>query len=186
VISIRVVDPTAEPEVVSSLVANYLRQTEREKAARGLATFVDGAPLPAQYEAEIDRPADSFRNCLVLLAAEDGDAAGLVVVKPLGGTAEIKRLWVEPAHRGKSVSSALLRHVLGSAEFDVFRLSVWPWREAALALYEKLGFERVESWEERPELICFQLSRWQLHKTRRILWQYRLVISASRPGTTAG
>ena len=159
VISIRAVDPAAEAAAVSRLVGNYLRQTESEKADRGLATFLDGGRLPSHYEREIESPAETFDGCAVFLAFDDGDPAGMVVVKPVAGGAEIKRLWVEPAHRGKSVASLLIHHLASSMEFDVLRLSVWQWRKPALALYEKLGFVRVASWENRPQLICLERPR---------------------------
>jgi putative acetyltransferase len=35
-------------------------------------------------------------------------------------------------------------------------LSVWKWREDAIALYERLGFTVRESWDERDQLLCLE------------------------------
>jgi hypothetical protein len=39
------------------------------------------------------------------------------------------------------------------------RLSVWRWRTRAIALYERLGFTVVESWDERDQLVCMEARR---------------------------
>ncbi|AWB85649.1 GNAT family N-acetyltransferase [Mycetocola zhujimingii] len=155
-INIRLVDPAAEPDVVGRLVGNYLRQTEREKAQRGLAAPAADTALPARYEREISHPAEAFENCQVVMAAVDGVPAGIVVTQSVADVIEIKRLWVEPQHRGKSVGSALIEHVLAFTHADIYRLTVWDWREPALATYRRLGFEIVESWDPRAHLVCLQ------------------------------
>jgi ribosomal protein S18 acetylase RimI-like enzyme len=159
VISIRQVNPAMEHAALSFLVANYLRQTETEKAAHGLTGHGGDSSLSPRYQQEIAEPAEAFRKCVVLLATDGMNPVGMVVAKPEANSMEIKRLWVEPSHRGQSISTALLRSLTSSSTVASFRLTVWEWREPALRLYEKLGFERVESWDERPELVCLQLSR---------------------------
>ena len=39
------------------------------------------------------------------------------------------------------------------------RLSVWRYRTGAVAVYERLGFAAVESWEGRDQLVCVEVSR---------------------------
>lgn len=142
--------------MVSLLIENYLHQTESEKAERGLATYVEGEALAPRYEEEIANPAKAFRDCVVFVATDGGAPVGIVVVKPVDAQLEIKRLWVQPSHRGKSVASSLLRHVFSSTDVGSIRLTVWQWRVAALALYERLGFAKAESWEQRRELVCLE------------------------------
>lgn len=158
-IDIREVDPAKERHAVSLLIANYLRQTESEKAERGLAESADAGALPSHYEREIADPSEAFRDCRVFVATDDDVPAGIVVVTSVDDRAEIKRLWVEPGHRGKSIASLLLGRVVSSTDAGVLRLTVWEWREPALALYEKLGFVRVKPWERRPELVCLERTR---------------------------
>jgi ribosomal protein S18 acetylase RimI-like enzyme len=44
----------------------------------------------------------------------------------------------------------------GNAGVSTVRLSVWSWRTSAIALYERLGFAAVESWDERKDLVCME------------------------------
>lgn len=140
---------------VSAALGEYLRQTEAEKHREGLSSLPDGesAALPERYRAEVDDPASAYAGFHVLVADIDDAVAGVVVVAPLGDTAEIKRLWAAPALRGRGVGSALLDAAVAAAEGPV-RLSVWDWRAEALRLYESRGFRRVPSWDGRDRLVC--------------------------------
>lgn len=94
-----------------------------------------------------------------MLVARIGDeAVGCVVVTAaVDGRAEVKRLWTDPAFRGRGVASELINAALAHcAENGVstVRLSVWTWRTAAIALYERLGFTVTESWDGRDQLVC--------------------------------
>jgi putative acetyltransferase len=83
----------------------------------------------------------------------------VVVTGPVGGRSEVKRLWTEPAWRGRGVASGLLEAALAHAADNgvrTVRLSVWEWRTGAIALYERFGFTVTESWDERPGLVCMQ------------------------------
>lgn len=139
---------------VSMLVGDYLRRTESEKAEHGL---VDAdAAMPARYAREIDDPADVFADRRVLIAAVDDVDCGVVVVARTVRGSEISRFWTAPAARGRGVGSALLAAAVDGAPRPV-RLSVWRWREPALSLYVRAGFEVVPSWDERPDLVCLRL-----------------------------
>jgi ribosomal protein S18 acetylase RimI-like enzyme len=152
---------------LSRLLADYHLQTEAEK---GLAVG-SAAGLPARYRAEVENPARTFARDLVLIAWERASArpgtspgtpgapvqaVGCVV---LSGAAEVKRLWVDPAHRGKGLATALVQAAVRAAVergFTAVRLSVWEWRTPALAVYRRLGFEIVEPWDTRPGLVCLR------------------------------
>ncbi|WP_378145978.1 GNAT family N-acetyltransferase [Cnuibacter sp. UC19_7] len=139
---------------VGALVEAYLRQTEQEKAERGLAEPVDfDGALPPRYAAEVTDPARAFDADDVLLAVDDDRAVGVVVSRSVPEGTEIKRLWVDPGHRGQRIAEALLSAVVAGADGDV-RLSVWEWRAPALAVYRRLGFAEVPSWDARPALVC--------------------------------
>ncbi|AXH36309.1 N-acetyltransferase [Humibacter sp. BT305] len=143
-----------DARAVGVLVGAYLRQTEQEKADRGLADPIgpDG-PLPPRYAAEADDPALAFAGDEVLLAVDDERPVGVVVSRAVPEGTEIKRLWVDPGHRGRRIADALLSAVVDGAPGDV-RLSVWEWRAPALAVYRRLGFADVPSWDARPGLLC--------------------------------
>lgn len=143
---------------IPALVAAYHLSTEAEKGVP-----VDSpAELPPAYRAEVLAPATAFAGDTVLLAVDGEDsAAGVVVLTaPHGdGAREIKRLWVDPGARGRGAAAALmhgaLRHATSAGARSV-RLSVWLWREHALALYRKLGFDTVAPWDDRPGLLCLE------------------------------
>jgi putative acetyltransferase len=142
--------------VVSSLLEDYLRQTEAEKAEHGLVP--PNASLPERYRREVASPADSLSGRRVIIARAAGVDCGIVVVgSSASGVSEIHRFWTTPAARGRGVGSTLLREALRGTDRPV-RLSVWQWREPAIRLYEKLGFIPAAPWDDRPALLCLELA----------------------------
>ncbi|SFF51410.1 putative acetyltransferase [Actinacidiphila alni] len=141
---------------VGRLLAGYHLRTEAEKGR----AVVGVGELPERYRGEVVDPGAAFRGDAVLVAVSGGAAVGCVVVTaPDGGRAEIKRLWTEPEFRGRGVASGLvgaaIEHAAASGVSTV-RLSVWEWRTGAVALYERLGFRVVESWDARDRLVCME------------------------------
>ena len=139
---------------VSSLLDDYLRQTEAEKADHGLTARF--AALPERYAREIADPENSLAGMRVLVASVDGTDCGIVVVSTDAGTSEIKRFWTTPAARGHGVGTGLIGEALGRATRPV-RLSVWDWREPAIRMYRALGFSPAAAWDERERLLFFEL-----------------------------
>ncbi|MEW2122749.1 GNAT family N-acetyltransferase [Streptomyces sp. NPDC127037] len=141
---------------LSALLTDYHLCTEAEKGV----PVPDAAGLPERYRLETREPDLAFADGTVLVARDGGMAVGCVVVTaPVDGGAEIKRLWTAPASRGRGVASALLGAALehaGRAGARTVRLSVWRWRTGALALYGRLGFTVVPSWDERADLVCME------------------------------
>jgi putative acetyltransferase len=150
--------PGQDPAVdrFAELLAAYHLQTEAEKGE----PVADVAGLPDRYRAEILDPRAAFAHDVVLMAQIGDTAAGcLVVTAPVGGRSEVKRLWTDPAFRGRGVASGLVGAALTHAAesgVSTVRLSVWRWRADAIALYERLGFTVAESWEERDQLVCME------------------------------
>ncbi|MFF7364163.1 GNAT family N-acetyltransferase [Streptomyces sp. NPDC008125] len=142
---------------LTDLLTAYHLRTEEEKGL-GVTRPED---LPERYLSEIRSPATAFAGDLVLLSLAGDTAVGCAILTaPDGdGRSEIKRLWVGPAFRGGGVASGLLREALAAAGRNgarTVRLSVWNWRAGAIALYVRLGFTAVESWEDRRELVCME------------------------------
>ncbi|MGW7265933.1 GNAT family N-acetyltransferase [Streptomyces sp. NPDC054842] len=139
---------------LSELLAAYHLRTQAEKGEA-----VGGVDeLPDRYRAELVDSRAEFADDVVLLALSGGTAVGcLVVTAPVDGHCEIKRLWTDPAYRGRGVASELVGAALTSAAelgVGLVRLSVWQWRTGAVALYERLGFTVTESWDGRDGLVC--------------------------------
>ena len=138
------------------LLAAYHLRTEAEKGA----PVADVDALPDRYRAEISDPRTAFADDVVLVARSGGAAVGcLVVTAPADGRPEIKRLWTDPAYRGRGVASGLLGAAIAHAAESgagTVRLSVWSWRTGAIALYERFGFVVTESWDDRDQLVCME------------------------------
>lgn len=137
------------------LAAYHLRtQAEKGEAVAGVEE------LPGRYRAEIADPRTAFAADTVLLAMSGDAAVGcLVVTAPAEGRSEVKRLWTAPEFRGLGIASRLVAAALAQAAESgtgAVRLSVWKWRAGAIALYERLGFARTDSWDERDLLVCME------------------------------
>ncbi|MGW0337024.1 GNAT family N-acetyltransferase [Streptomyces sp. NPDC003011] len=150
-------DQAASAEAgLAGLLAAYHLRTEAEKgeAVSGVAG------LPGRYRAEVSDPRTAFVDDAVLLALGGDTVVGcLVVTAPADGRSEIKRLWTDPACRGRGVASGLIGAALAHAAdsgVGTVRLSVWKWRTDAIALYERFGFTVTPSWDEREQLVCMQ------------------------------
>ena len=127
-----------------------------EELARGLKVVVDEkrwvAVQPPVTEAEL---AERFRTRLGeghrMFALEDTDAEdgpaliGNIDLRPtrVDGVHAIG-MWILPGRRGKGGGRMLLEAAIEARPRDVHKieLEVWPHNEAAIALYERLGFKR--------------------------------------------
>ncbi|QNE78706.1 GNAT family N-acetyltransferase [Streptomyces finlayi] len=141
---------------LTALLTAYHLCTEAEKGR----AVERAEALPTRYRTEILSPHHAFADDVVVVARSEGASVGcLVVTAPVGGRSEIKRLWVDPAMRGAGVASALVGCALDhAAEIGAspVALSVWSWRTGAIALYERLGFTVVDSWDAREGLVCME------------------------------
>jgi putative acetyltransferase len=138
--------------------------------ATGAAEVTTVRELFAEYARMVDAPA-CFADFDRELAALPGpyrlflleDAAGCVAVRLLDPqTAEMKRLYVRAAHRGKGLGRALAEAAISAArESGCARivLDTLPKMREAQALYGLLGFKRIEPYlrEPTPGAICFEL-----------------------------
>jgi len=80
------------------------------------------------------------------LASIDGAPAGCIALRRIDASrAEPKRLYVRPAFRGRGLGRALLEWVMNEARAAGYRELVgdtMPVMREALALYDRMGFER--------------------------------------------
>jgi putative acetyltransferase len=138
--------------------------------ATGAAEVALVRELFAEYARTVDEPccfADFDRE----LAALPGpyrlflleDAAGCVAVRLLDPqTAEMKRLYVRAAHRGKGLGRALAEAAIGAArESGCARivLDTLPKMREAQALYRALRFSEIPPYLKNPTpgALCFEL-----------------------------
>jgi RimJ/RimL family protein N-acetyltransferase len=131
-------------------------EADFEELARGLKIVVDEkrwvAIQPPVSEAElVERLEERLAEGRLLFALEDPDAKG---GPALIGHIDLHRtridgvwalgMWILPGARGKGGGRMLLEAAIDTRPPDVHKieLEVWPHNEAAIALYERLGFER--------------------------------------------
>jgi ribosomal protein S18 acetylase RimI-like enzyme len=130
------------PEVLS-LLADY----EAELLADGIVLDVDegGGVSPE----EMAPPHGMF-----LVAEHGGAAVACGGVRRLGdGVAEIKRMYVAPAARGRGVARALLTRLEDEARAvgcELARLDTGPNMTPALRLYESAGYREIADYNGNP------------------------------------
>ncbi|MFY1636967.1 GNAT family N-acetyltransferase [Solwaraspora sp. WMMB335] len=139
--------PPTDPEV-AALVATQQREVrEAEQAGRSVT--------PVTYPARDDA---RYLVCVV-----DGRAVACGAIQPVDAqTAEIKRMYVRPAYRGRGIA----RHLLTALEeqayalgHTVFRLETGSYPPAALHLYVSAGYVRIPGYGEHvgnPYSVCFE------------------------------
>ena len=84
----------------------------------------------------------------IYLVFVDGELAGCVGMKPSDDShAELKRLYVRPAFRGRNLGETLTRRIMDDARkagYRYLRLDTMPGLKSALKLYRRLGFRETD------------------------------------------
>jgi putative acetyltransferase len=104
------------------------------------------AGLPGKYAAP---------EGALLLAKVDGIAAGVVALRKIEtGTAEMKRLYVKPAHHGRSIGRKLAEAIVETARslgYRRLRLDTIAGKmDSAVKLYRSMGFVEIAPYYDSP------------------------------------
>jgi putative acetyltransferase len=98
-----------------------------------------------------------------VIARADGRAIGCGALRLLDETtAEVKRMFVEPAQRGRGVGQEILDHLEAVAATLGARrlvLETGVFQEDAIGLYLRAGFSQVGCWGEyatAPTSVCYE------------------------------
>ncbi|MBQ9664359.1 MAG: GNAT family N-acetyltransferase [Oscillospiraceae bacterium] len=104
------------------------------------------------YDEEIAHLEDKYAppKGRIYLVCVDGKVAGCVGMKPSDGEhAELKRLYVRPAYRGRNYGEQLIRRIMDDARASGYRwlrLDTLPGLRTALKLYRRMGFYEIEAY----------------------------------------
>ncbi len=116
-----------------------------------------------EHEVHGLRPADVVDAAFVFLIAWiEGQAVGCGGLRPLdGGTAEIKRMFVRPAFRGRGIARQILASIEARAHergHSYLQLETGVGQPEAIRLYERAGFHRIAAFGDylgNPLSVCF-------------------------------
>ena len=90
----------------------------------------------------------------LILALEDGEAAGCIALKGMDDTrCELKRLYVRPAFRGRGLGRALTDRIIARAREAGYRemlLDTLPFLQSAQRIYRAAGFREIERYNDSP------------------------------------
>jgi GNAT superfamily N-acetyltransferase len=121
---------------------------------------VDVQRLAAEQQAEVrarydgkgepGTPPSASDISVVLVARDDGGTAlGCGALRVLGdGVAEVKRMYVAPAERGRGVAKAVLAGLDEAARergWTTLRLETGPRQPEAIGLYSQAGYRPIEA-----------------------------------------
>ncbi|HYP82663.1 MAG TPA: GNAT family N-acetyltransferase [Variovorax sp.] len=117
-----------------------------------------GALLLALIDAKPDAAAQAGASMLTRTGGQRAHVAACCALRPLDSAdypnaAEMKRLFVRPAFRGRGLGRQLAEAALDaarSAGYSCVLLDTLDDMEAARALYEELGFESVPPYYHNP------------------------------------
>jgi len=136
------IDNAASPgdiEIARELFVEYARSLDFSLCFQGFDKELAG--LPGDYA-----PPDGA----LLLAVADGEAVGIVALRPLGsGACEMKRLYVRPKWRGHDIGARLAHAIIAAARktgYRVMRLDTIESMTTAMALYRALGFREIQAY----------------------------------------
>ncbi|WP_423918919.1 GNAT family N-acetyltransferase [Frigoribacterium sp. 2-23] len=145
-ITIETVTPDAD--IAAQIVRDYMRDVASRWYARP-------ATNDEVDQALRDEPYDDLqgRTGMLLVAVEDELPLGCSGVRFNGDVAELTKVFTLLAHRGRGIGSQLLHAVeVACRERDIttLRLDTRAALTEACAMYERIGFVRVDAFNDEP------------------------------------
>ena len=157
---IRYVATPRDIELARTLFVEYAQWLKVDLCFQGFDEEL--ATLPGAYVPPLGR---------LLLAGAPGEAFACIALRPLVGdggcgrggeaasartdalTGEVKRLYVQPAHRGEGWARRLAQMLLDEARaigYRELKLDTLSWMSPARALYASLGFRECAPYYRNP------------------------------------
>ncbi len=145
---------TSDPDLV------FVGDQDSLKVARDLIReYADSLEFSLEFqdfEKEIEHLADYYKppTGFIMLVRSDDRFVGVACLRPLeAGIAEIKRMYIQPAHRGRGLGRRMLRLIIDEAQrmgYRYLRLDTVPDMESANYLYTSTGFYDIEDYTYNP------------------------------------
>jgi putative acetyltransferase len=141
---LRQVTGGGDVELARALFVEYAHWLEVDLCFQGFERELKD--LPGAYSPPL--------GCL-LIAGPPGEAIGCVGLRPLYYPArgEIKRLYVQPLHRGTGCARTMVAAIVARARSIGYRelvLDTLDWMSAARALYASFGFRECDAYYPNP------------------------------------
>jgi len=171
----RIIDalPAGHGTDAAILVFEYMAATLAET---GHPVPASAAGLPTVLGREVrDLQAAYHPPGALLIAYHDGQPTGCVGLAHYAtGTAEVRRLYVRPAHRGTGIASALMscaHHHAAQHQITRLILNVLPSRTSVIAFYRRLGYTDTEPYATESPVPMIYMHRLVTPTTTP--WTYR-------------
>jgi putative acetyltransferase len=146
---IRTVETSSDLQAIRTLLREYAVYLNGSLGAEHICL--------AEYERELASLPSPYQVLLIAFAADsDGneETVGCVLLKPIEGACEMKRLWVRPQFQGLGIGRQLAEALIVEAQrrgYPAMYLDTVPAAmEAAYHLYRALGFVPVERYNDNP------------------------------------
>jgi GNAT superfamily N-acetyltransferase len=132
-----------------------------DDARRALRRYFE--ELVARFEQvfDVDRAVESVPSILnppagrFVLARSQGEVVGCGGIHLLDETtAELRRMWIDPAIRGRGVGHRLLAHLEGLAKVAGCRVMLLDTNASlveAVGLYRSAGYQSIERYKDNPD-----------------------------------
>ncbi|PHM08561.1 GNAT family N-acetyltransferase [Nostoc sp. 'Peltigera malacea cyanobiont' DB3992] len=100
----------------------------------------------------------------LLLGQYEKEIAGCACLRKIGeDIGEIKRMYVKPEFRRKGIGRSLLEFIINEAAYIGYsriRLDSAPFAKEAHALYRVFGFQNIEPYLEKAEILLEHRANW--------------------------
>jgi GNAT superfamily N-acetyltransferase len=147
--------------VKSCVILPARKPSDLEDVARLFRAYAASLPIDLGYqgfEAELAALPGKYAapaGALLIARAQSGVAIGCVAMRPIGGdrVCEMKRLYVLPEARKMGLGGALIEAIVEAARdagYREMRLDTLPMMHAALAMYERAGFQTIPAYYPTP------------------------------------
>ena len=156
--TLRIASRSEDIELARALIVEYARWLEVDLCFQGLErelATLPGAYAPPRGRLLLAGPAGQAFGCIALrpLEADGGSGAAESARAAVPDVGEVKRLYVQPAHRAGGWGRKLAEALLADARAIGYRrlmLDTLDWMADARRLYAKLGFNECAPYYDNP------------------------------------